>query len=532
MVSETDSVEQYEVVVVGAGPVGLSTALFLADRGVRVLVLDKRDPLSSPPRAGTSVRTLELFRTVGLGADLEEACWDGPAPLQSVIKDSAIGAVRHRAAPPEQYAERLASCSPIGIRRTMTQDALQRLALEQLRLRGGHVRFGVQFEDADAGADVVRSRLSEAGTGRERRVVSRYLIGADGAHSRVRSLSGIGMPDREVAARLHTAFFRADLRGLLPESATHSCFIRNEHIYCTLFAKTAAGDRWSSHIMDYPGKPTELEPLAPEQTLRFLHAAIGDGTVPIDLIECNPWEAALGIASSFRRGRIFLAGDAAHVQSSAGGLGMNTGIQDGHNLAWKLAAVLHGGAGEALLDTYEPERRAAAEASLALSYGMHRGYQTQQDTNELYARLADDYLRGMLLYRYESGAVLGGDDPLPGVLDDHAVPGCRLPHRWLDDGDRRRSTLDLVGPDWTLLVGPSGSGWFASGVESDELRVRLCRPATAGDDAAAFAELAGTEPDGALLVRPDGFVAWRSARRPADPGGTVRSVLRALRGHI
>src|ERR1043165_9385322 len=318
MISDPNAVERYEVVVVGAGPVGLSTGLFLADRGVRVLVVDKRDPLDGPPRASANTRTLELFRSIGLEADVDLLAWDGPAPLRSMIKDSAVGAVRHRATPPSRYTERLDTCSPVDIRRTMTQYEVQRLALEHLRRRGGRVRFGVELVDIAVDADAVRARVVDTDTGRTGQVVSQYLIGTDGARSRVRDLIGVEIPDRQIAARLNTAFFRADLRPVFPESATHACFIRNEHVYCTLFAK--GGDRWSSHIMDYPGKPAELASLSPQRTLRLLRAAVGDDTVPIDLIECNAWEAAIGIASAYRRGRVFLAGDAAHVQRSAGGL--------------------------------------------------------------------------------------------------------------------------------------------------------------------------------------------------------------------
>ncbi|TDD72872.1 FAD-dependent oxidoreductase [Actinomadura rubrisoli] len=521
--------ERFEVVVAGAGPVGLSTALFLADRGVQVLVVDKRDPLDGPPRASTTVRTWELFRAIGLGPTLDRAGWDGPLPMRSMVKDSAVGTVLHRAAPPPAYAERLDTCSPVDSRRAMTQYELQRIALAELRRRGGQVRFGAELVEFTATAEAVHARVANAGTGREYQVVTSYLVGADGARSRVRELIGADVPDRQVDARLNTAFFRADLRRLIPESATHACFIRNEQVYCTLFAKGAAGDRWSSHIMDYPGKPAELARLSAEQTLRLLHAAIGDDTVPIDLIECNAWEAAIGIAAALRRDRVFLVGDAAHVQSSAGGLGMNTGIQDGHNLAWKLAAVLRGQAGETLLDSYEPERRAAAEASLALSRRLLRGYQAQQDTNQLYMQAAADYLRGMMFYRYDSRAVLTDDAAATDILDGQAIPGCRLPHRWLTDSDRHLSTLDLVGARWTLLTGPNGTGWLTVG--TNDLRVRQITAAMADGDPAAFTDVAGTEPDGALLIRPDGFVAWRSRSLPSDPNDTIRSVMHTLLGH-
>ncbi len=519
---------RYEVVVVGAGPVGLSTALFLADHRVRVLVIDKRDPLNGPPRASTTVRTLELFRSIGLAPVLDRVAWHAPAPLRSVIKDSAVGVVQHTAAPPAQYADRLETCSPVNIRRAVTQYEVQRMAMEELRRRGGHVWFGAELTGIDATDTGVRATVADTAASTREQLRCAFLVGADGAGSRVRQLLGIGIPDRRVAARLNTAFFRADLGRLLPESASHSCFIRNERVYCTLFAKGADGTRWSSHIMDYPGKPTALTTLSPEQTIGMLHAAIGDNSVPIELIECNAWEAALGIASAFRHERVFLAGDAAHTQSSAGGLGMNTGIQDGHNLAWKLAAVLRGRAAETLLDTYEPERRAAADASLALSERMHRGYQAQQDTTELYAQLAADYLRGMMCYRYAGGAVIPDDEPDPDVLSDHAVAGRRLPHRWLTS-DRRLSTLDLVGSRWTLLTGPRGDAWRA--VEyATELNLQVRQLTADHVDICRFTDMAGIGPDGALLVRPDHFVAWRSPTLPGSPENAVRHVTGALLG--
>ncbi|MBF6468277.1 FAD-dependent oxidoreductase [Nocardia beijingensis] len=520
--------QRYEVVVVGAGPVGLSTALFLADRGVRVLVVDKRDPMNAPPRASTSVRTLELFRSIGLESALAEAGWDGPGPLRSVIKDSAVGAVQHTAVPPARYADWLERCSPLGIRRALTQYEIQRIALEALRRRGGDVRFDAELTGFDADASGVHLTMADSATGREEELACAYLVGADGARSRVRQLLGIDMPSRHVAARLNTAFFRADLGRLLPESTTHSCFIRNEHVYCTLFAKGANGDRWSSHIMDYPGKPAGLTKLSSEQTIRLLHAAVGDDSVPIELIECNAWEAAIGMASAFGKGRVFLAGDAAHTQSSAGGLGMNTGIQDGHNLAWKLAAVLRGHAGEALLDSYESERRAAAEASLALSERMHHGYQAHQDTSQLYTQLAADYLRGMMCYQYSSGAIVGDDQPGADVLTEYAVPGRRLPHRWLTVGDRQLSTLDLVGAGWTLLTGPRGDAWHAMGIAG--LQVRKVTAEHTGSDPDVFTDMAGIDPDGALLVRPDHFIAWRSPAVSSSSEQTLRQVTATLLG--
>ncbi|MFD0691676.1 FAD-dependent monooxygenase [Actinomadura fibrosa] len=476
------------VLVVGGGPVGMATGMFLAHWGAAPMVIEKRDAISPVPRAGTSLRTLEILRAVGLGAAVQEAGRLGGPPMRAVFKDSGLGATLHRTGLPERHTRLLETCSPVDARLILTQDQVQRLALDELRRLGGQVRFGTRLVGLACEDDHVRARVVDAATGREQQIRAAYLVGADGANSDVRGLLGITVPDREVIARLNTVFFRARLGPLTQEWGTHMCFVRNEAVYATLISKDGR-DRWSSHIMDYPGKPEGLTELTEARTLELLRAAIGDDTVPIDIEAANAWEAATGMASAFRKGRALLAGDAAHVQSSAGGLGMNTGIQDGHNLAWKIAAVLDGSFAPALLDTYEPERRAAARASLALSRGMHRGYQALDGApDDLYEKIAADYLRGMMFYGYPPH---DGDHD---VLDDAIRTGHRFPHRWLGSpGTGRVSTLDRAASRWTLFTPPGGHGEPPAGLG---LQVH---------------DLPGL--DGAVLVRPDGFVAWHGTAR-------------------
>ncbi|WP_234317801.1 FAD-dependent monooxygenase [Streptomyces rimosus] len=524
------------VLVAGGGPVGLVTAMFLARWGVPALVVDKRDPLTGPPRALSSIRTLELLRSAGLGDAVERTGWYGAEPFQAVFKDSALGTVRQPVAPPEPYVRWLRACSPVDSRLVLNHLQVQRLALDELLRRGGDARSGLGVTGLEQGADGVRVRLADSGSGEEYDIAADYVIGADGAHSTVRRLLGITMPDREVVARLHTAFYRAGLPAGADGRRDLMCFIRTADIYATVFSMNGR-DQWVSHLMDYPDRPDDTDGIAPlptDRALALLRTAIGDPDLPIDLVAVNAWEAAVGAAPSFRDGRVFLAGDSAHVQSSAGGLGMNTGIQDGHNLAWKLAAVLRGQAGERLLDTYEPERRAAVRASLALSRGMHQGYRTLggADPNELYARTARDYVRAMMRYAYPSGAVVppdGAPSPTPGTLSDHVHPGHRLPHRTLEDlehaNDGRTSTHDLVGADWALIAGPQGAAWLpAATVAAAAFGITLtAHRVPAGT-------LPGLAPEGAVLVRPDHFVAWRADGPAADPGTTVKRTLATLLG--
>ncbi|MGK5557229.1 FAD-dependent monooxygenase [Actinomadura kijaniata] len=488
------------VLVVGGGPVGMSTGLFLAHWGVRPLVVEKRDAISAVPRASTSLRTLEVFRSIGLGAVLEEVGWEGGPPMRTLFRDRGLGVTLHQGGLPERYAKILETCSPVNPRLTLTHDQIQQLALDELRRRGGEARFGARMVDLAPETDHVRVRIADTTTGEQWEVTADYVIGADGANSDVRERLGVTMPDREVLAHLNTAFFRADLGPVLREWGTHMCFARNERVYATLMSKNGR-DQWSSHIIDYPGKPDRLTDLTEDRTLALLRAAIGDETIPIELHAVNAWEAAVGTASSFRQGRVFLAGDAAHVQSSAGGLGMNTGIQDGHNLAWKIAAVLRGRFAPTLLDTYETERRAAVRASLALSRGMHQGYQSLEgNPNTLYDEIAVDYLRGMMFYTYPP------HDTGPDIAADEIRPGQRFPHRWVNSpGTGEISTLDLAAAHWTLFTAPNDHRWRATAASLGiDLHVH---PLNDMNDA--------------VLVRPDGFVAWQ--------GTTEESLRHALR---
>ena len=376
-----------------------------------------------------------------------------------MFKDSVFGATQQYGGLPARYAERLETCSPADPRLMLTQVEVRQLALEYLAGTESTVELGVGLIDFDAGADGVRARTTDG------EVTAQYLVAADGARSDVRTQLGVTVPDRSVVARLNTAFFRADLGRVIDEWGANACFVRNDDVYAALFS-TNGRDQWSAHLMDYPGKPDELVELSEEKAVALLHKVIGE-PVPVELYAVNGWEAALGIASAFRRGRVFLAGDAAHTQSLAGGLGMNTGIQDGHNLAWKLAAVLRGEPA-ALLDTYEPERRAAAEASLRVSRRMHEGFQTRvPDPERMYEEIAVDYLRGMMFYSYSPGDTDDTD-----VLTDEIRSGRRFPHRWVAPGV---STLDLVGTQGIRLTGREE--W-----------------------------LAGLSVRGPVVVRPDGFV--------------------------
>ncbi|WP_158889677.1 FAD-dependent monooxygenase [Amycolatopsis anabasis] len=530
------------VLITGAGPVGLSTAFFLACQGIRPVVIEKRAATSVYPRASTSMRTLEIFRSFGLAPQLGRLGWVNYGPSRAVYMDCAVGTTFAESEAPPSHTRRLEECSPAESR-MVPQNLLEVVLLREVRRRGGEVRFDTRLTGFEQNGSGVRATLADTRSGASSEVRAEYLVAADGANSDVRDMLGIGMPDREVAGHLTTAFHQTDLGPIMHKWRAHLCLVRNDEVYSTLYSFDGR-DKWSTHFLGYPGKPDGPAELGADLIAKLLRATIGDDTVTSNVISANPWVAQIGIASSFRRGRVFLAGDSAHVQTSAGGLGMNTGIQDGHNLAWKLAAVLQGQADAKLLDTYEPERQAAALDSLRLSRNQFRAFVGDSESAEsVHESTSTDYLRGLMFYRYQSAAILGennGDGEL-GVLDDDARPGYRLPHCWLSENGDTLSTVDVSGGGWLLLARSDGHDWLSAAVDAGrtwgiDLRAHRVTPdgrdGALGDRDGKFAEVAGFGPEGAVLVRPDGFVAWRSTGAVSDPSRRLTEAVGRVLGRV
>ena len=245
--------------------------------------------------------------------------------------------------------------------------------------------------------------------------------------------------------------------------------------------------------------------------------------LPVKVLGVAPWTASAHVAEQYRHGRVFLAGDAAHEMPPTGGFGMNTGVQDVHNLAWKLALVLQGRAGDRLLDSYHDERqplgRAITEQSLTNAVSMGR---LAKDNKPAGAR--SEYLneQGMIFgANYTSNAVVpDGTPPTPvaNPVTDYvpaARPGGRAPHVWLEKAGDKISTIDLVGNGFVLLAGAKGEAWQATSAGKLPIKSHVIVDADFG---AAY----DIGSDGAVLVRPDGYVAWRSASLPADPQAALR----------
>jgi putative polyketide hydroxylase len=512
--------ERYDVLVVGAGPAGLTTACGLARAGVRVLVVDKHAGTTIFPKAtGVRPRTLEILRSWTLEQRVLAAAQRARIELGiSPVLAGPLTAVDTLGAPEAADLARV-SPSPMAI---IPQDRLEPVLLDHLRGQGGEVRFStglVGFELDDARG--VRAWLRRAGSAHDHyEVQARYLVGADGPRSTVRARLGIDVEHLGAAETHVTGLFAADLDRVVPDPpfALHAVTeLGAEGVF------VACGDhRWGYGWTLEAGD--DLAPSA-DRVAQRVRAAAGLPDLDLTVLGVFTWRFEAEVATRFRNGPAFLAGDAAARTTPRRATGMNTGIGAAHNLAWKLAWVLRGWAGAALLDTYEEERLPVGRANAA------RSLEPAVEAGE--ERLAPDF--GV---RYASATIQPAPDRATGVagagssrFGAGASAGARAPHGWIGTGADRMSTLDLFDGRLTLLTGRRGGGWCAAAarlaVDGPPIRALRFGPDLPDPDG-GLARLYRLGDHDAVLIRPDGHVAWRSDAEAPAAGG-IGEVLRAAR---
>ncbi|MFG3549044.1 FAD-dependent monooxygenase [Streptomyces sp. NPDC047725] len=520
------------VLVVGAGLVGLSTSLFLSWHGVRHLLVERHAGTSIHPRAwGLYPRTLELLDAVGVtDALLTEAAGFAGHTLNGKVESLAGPEISVTRIPePEDVGD----ISPVTRILSLSQDRIEPILLRRARELGADVRFGTELRDPVQDADGVTATLRDRETGAERRVRARYLIAADGARGSVREHLGIARQGRGTIRHQISIVFRADLHGPLRGRRFAVCRIANPLVDGVLGHDDTL--RRGTLIVTHDPHTDPVTAYTPERCTELVRAAVGVPGLPVTVLSTLPWEMAALVAERYAEGRVFLVGDAAHVIPPVGGYGANTGIQDAHNLAWKLAAVLRGQAGEALLGSYDAERRPVGRATVrqaALRLAARTGKGGGPDD----AAVADT-LSVMFGYRYRSAAVIADEEEQDGAAPDFAdprtlsgAPGTRVPHLWLGAGDGRTvSTLSLVDRRPLLMAGAKAAEWCdaaravarRTGIDLDVVRL--------GDDVTererSWHDATGVTETGAVLIRPDGFVAWRSTAAQPSPEGVLEDVL-------
>jgi 2-polyprenyl-6-methoxyphenol hydroxylase-like FAD-dependent oxidoreductase len=492
--------EETPVLIVGGSLVGLTSALLLGDLGVPSLVVERHPGTAIHARAGHfQLGTTEMLRQVGLERTVREESAKTYHPTGGIIAvDSLAG--KQLATYVNELNEGVERFSPT-VRVFINQDVLEPILRDKAVALGATVRNRVEATALEPDDDGVTVTVRDLESGEQHTVRARYVIAADGNRSPTRARLGIGMEGHGILSRSITIYFRADCTALLSNLHHSVIYVHNPELR-GFFRLDRAGKTGFLVINSVGADVTTDaavnvgEGITEERAAAMLQTAIGTHDIPAEILEIVHWQAEANCAARMRDGRVFIAGDAAHVVPPNGGFGGNTGILDARNLAWKLAAVIRGEAGAGLLDTYDAERRPLSQLTVEQAYTRYATRVVPERGTEDAQPFIDDLTMEIGLVM-SSNAVIGGMTDgtrhLP-PAETRGRPGTRAPHVALGPD---RSTLDLFGRSFVLLRA-AGDGWAPPGVEAHLI------------EADEFPEAYGITPEGATLVRPDGIVGWRS----------------------
>lgn len=572
------------VFVVGAGPAGLTTAALLAKYGVEVLAITRYPGTAHSPRAHiTNQRTVEVFRDLGIEERVRALSTANELMSNNVWATSFAGTEIARLQTWGTGTKRRAdyeAASPSQMCNA-PQHLLEPAILTAAREYGAKVLFNTELVSIRQTEDAVHSRVVDRLTGEEFEVISDYAVGADGAQSLVVKELGF------------------ELEGEMGLGCAVNCWLEVDlEKYCAhrpgvLYWMTQPGSNywvgsgtyicvrpWNEWVLLFMYNPQDGEPdLSEDAVIARARATIGDPDIPIRVKAVSKWTINRMFARSMVKGRVAIAGDAAHRHPPANGLGSNTSVQDAFNLAWKLAMIVRGEAAPTLLQTYSDERQPVAEGvvnraiksvgemlPIANVLGFAAGQSEEEgwaSLDELFSDSATGRARRKALaeavelqnyqfnchgvelgQRYTSTAIVrdGATFPAPSrdpELYHHATttPGASIPHAWIQRDNTLVSTLDLVGHgEFALLSGPGGEAWLdAAQKVGAEFGIRvngvqIAHGTSTFDVYGDWARQREIEDHGCVLVRPDRFVAWRSVDRVADPAAELRRVFAQLLG--
>jgi 2-polyprenyl-6-methoxyphenol hydroxylase-like FAD-dependent oxidoreductase len=532
------------VLIVGGGPVGLALAVLLDRFGIDHVVVERAPATTDHPKArNLTARSMELFRILGLEERIRARSLrydEGPVGASlafgQIYCESGTGRILGETrAQPNVNAPSPKVC--------VAQDVVEE-ALAEAASSAAHTRISWQTElvSFENGPEGVTAVLRDVPTGQESRVAARYLVACDGASSGVRAQLRVPLEGPGLLQQMVSYYYRADL-GHLPHASrwTALWIIPSDPgvPFGPIVSTEPEGQRW---IFIHYLENDEAPPLDEDELFRTIRAHWGIPELEIELINMVRWRMQGLLPTSFRRDSVLLAGDAAHAIPPTGGVGLNTGLADAHCLAWKLAFVLRGAAGESLLDTYELERRPAAAAAIAWATENRVQYLRTQSAAERRHEDPDGWRAALIDVNrafdsdglsmgwiYEQGALIDDGSPVPSV--DAARywptdrPGARFPHLWVD-AERTESTIDWFDTAFVLVCGPDADGWCRAGelaaAESSAPLVVRRLPWLIGP--------LSLERDGALLVRPDGHVAWRPEPGIGDPLAALKEAFATVLG--
>ncbi|MGB7077959.1 MAG: FAD-dependent oxidoreductase [Xanthobacteraceae bacterium] len=518
------------VLVIGGGPVGLAVAGDLGWRGISCLLIEQSDGSIYQPRMDlVGIRTMEFCRRWGLVPAVEASPYPRDYPQDNIYLTSLTGYELGRerfpgigqAPPPPQSPQRRERCP-----QNMFDPILQAFAASH---PGVSLRYCTRLLSFTQDAGRVTAVVENVTTGTREEIAAQYIVGCDGGHSTVRETLGVAMQGNPVLTYTTNVIFRCPHLLSLHDKgkAYRHIFIGPEGTWSTIVAINGR-DEWRFSLIG----STEEREYTTEDIEAAIRRAVGRD-FEFEILSVLPWVRRELVAERYRTGRCFIAGDAAHVMSPTGGFGMNTGIGDAVDLSWKLAAVLDGWGGDALLESYGIERQPVGARNVAEASGNLRrmlGLAAHPDLLDptpqgaaTRAKVGQEFSETMrrewftlgihLGYRYEGSPICWADGTPPPPDDAKAYvpaarPGHRAPHAWLAEG---HSTLDLFGRGFTLLG-------FDADVEQAEplLAAAKERKVPVTFQAISDPKVAALYERKFVLVRPDGHVAWRDDLMPAD----------------
>ncbi|MCR4265947.1 FAD-dependent monooxygenase [Nitratireductor sp. ZSWI3] len=496
------------VLIVGGGLNGLTAACLLSHHGVRCVLVERHTDTSIQYKfAGISPRSMEIFRSLGLEDEIR-------ANRTGDQQGGGIARGKNLADPDLQWSGAAwPDASPVSPTQPATcdQNILEPILRRRAEQSGADIRFGTECLAIEEDAQEVCARVRNVETGEEYTIYADYFIAADGANGRSRDMLGIGRSGAGVLQNWMNIIFETDMPPTIDGRRFTSCFVTDINA-----AIIPRGDgRWLLSLQYLPEKGERPEDFDAARCRDLVVRAAGRSDITAELVDARPWEVAAHVADRFSKGRSFLVGDAAHLMPPPGAFGGNSGIHDAHNLAWKLAMVILGKASPSILETYDTERRPVIEATVAQALArLRQWFDDPAKRLPPPVDIVDDY-DVVFGQRYDRGAVLP-EGPVPKMPPFEPFetlsgkPGTRAPHLKLRYEGQEISTLDLFGGGFVLLAGAQGDAWCRAAADAglDLTCYRMGRDLT--DIEGKWTERYGARDTGAVLVRPDGFVAWRT----------------------